>query len=80
MDFGDYPLDSQMCDARVASYANTDDIIKYHWDDNKPIDMPDTLEIAQFDFIGFKTIEQTYEYVTVFHLQLRYIYIASAVI
>lgn len=32
--------------------ANTDDVINYEWDENIPIDMPDDLEIAQFDLLS----------------------------
>lgn len=36
----------------ATSDANTDDVIEYQWDEDRAIDMPDDLEIAQFDFLG----------------------------
>lgn len=42
----------------AASDANTDDVIEYQWSDVRPIDMPDNLEVAQFDFVRApKTID-----------------------
>lgn len=35
----------------ATSDANTDDVIEYQWDETTAIDMPDDLEIAQFDFL-----------------------------
>ncbi|KAK7065933.1 Glycine receptor subunit alpha-3 [Halocaridina rubra] len=44
--------------------ANTDDVIKYHWVENVPIDLPDELEIAQFDLLSQSTEEMTQHFVT----------------
>ncbi|XP_050733065.1 glycine receptor subunit alphaZ1-like isoform X1 [Eriocheir sinensis] len=51
MEFEDYPFDEQVCGSIISSYANTDDVIEYQWDETTAIDMPDDLEIAQFDFL-----------------------------
>ncbi|XP_064110648.1 glycine receptor subunit alpha-2-like isoform X2 [Macrobrachium nipponense] len=59
-----FPFDQQVCGVILASYANTDDVIKYHWVDDTPIDLPDELEIAQFDLLNFETSETTQHFVT----------------
>ncbi|XP_068246212.1 glycine receptor subunit alpha-2-like isoform X2 [Palaemon carinicauda] len=59
-----FPFDQQVCGIILASYANTDDVIKYHWVDDTPIDLPDELEIAQFDLLNFETSETTQHFVT----------------
>ncbi|KAL7647801.1 UNVERIFIED_CONTAM: hypothetical protein RMT77_001410 [Armadillidium vulgare] len=62
MDFSNFPLDSQICDAKISSYANTNSVIKYHWQSIKPIDIPENLEIAQFILLAHSTVEKTSSY------------------
>ncbi|XP_042879960.1 glycine receptor subunit alpha-2-like [Penaeus japonicus] len=64
MEFEEYPLDSQVCGVHVTSYANTDDLVKYQWLQDRPIDLPESLEIAQFDLLGVATSNTTYAYAT----------------
>ncbi|XP_047477965.1 glycine receptor subunit alpha-3-like isoform X2 [Penaeus chinensis] len=59
-----FPFDAQQCNTLLASYANTDDVIKYRWEENVPIDLPDNLEIAQYDLLGHSTHEVKQEFVT----------------
>ncbi|XP_076029342.1 glycine receptor subunit alphaZ1-like isoform X1 [Oratosquilla oratoria] len=59
MDLEDYPFDAQICQTALASYANTDDIIVYKWQEKTPIDVPDNLEIAQFDLLNYYTANKT---------------------
>ncbi|XP_069979759.1 glutamate-gated chloride channel alpha-like isoform X4 [Penaeus vannamei] len=59
-----FPFDAQQCNTLLASYANTDDVIKYRWEENVPIDLPDNLEIAQYDLLGHSTHERKQEFVT----------------
>lgn len=44
--------------------ANTDDIIKFHWNEDKPIKLPQNLEIAQFDLLETHPTERNFEYST----------------
>ncbi|XP_063844111.1 glycine receptor subunit alpha-3-like isoform X4 [Scylla paramamosain] len=66
MEFADYPFDEQVCGSVISSYANTDDVIIYEWDQDLPIDMPDELEIAQFDLLEDRRVTEsdTQVYVT----------------
>ncbi|CAL4075715.1 unnamed protein product, partial [Meganyctiphanes norvegica] len=64
MELQDYPIDGQHCGVNIQSYAYTDDVIKYAWNKNIPIDLPDTLEIAQFDLMDLMTDSFTYPFVT----------------
>ncbi|XP_063616019.1 glycine receptor subunit alpha-2-like, partial [Penaeus indicus] len=64
MEFREYPLDSQVCGVHITSYANTDDLVKYRWLADRPIDLPEGLEIAQFDLLGFSANETSHAYVT----------------
>ncbi|XP_076029341.1 glycine receptor subunit alpha-2-like [Oratosquilla oratoria] len=64
MEFVLYPFDVQHCGIHLSSYANTDDIIKYHWKTDVPIALPEHLEIAQFDLIGQESSELTNAYST----------------
>ncbi|XP_069975427.1 glutamate-gated chloride channel alpha isoform X2 [Penaeus vannamei] len=64
MEFREYPLDSQVCGVHVTSYANTDDLVRYRWLADRPIDLPEALEIAQFDLLGFSANETSHVYVT----------------
>ncbi|XP_042879968.1 glycine receptor subunit alpha-3-like [Penaeus japonicus] len=59
-----FPFDAQQCNTLLASYANTDDVIKFRWEDSVPIDLPDNLEIAQFDLLDHSTHEIKQEFVT----------------
>ncbi|KAK7086802.1 Glycine receptor subunit alpha-3 [Halocaridina rubra] len=49
-----FPFDSQVCYALISAYANTDEIVVYKWQSN-PLDLPDDLEIAQFDLLAYST-------------------------
>ncbi|KAB7498148.1 hypothetical protein Anas_11787 [Armadillidium nasatum] len=81
MDFSNFPLDSQICDAKISSCefnfyhclnencdskaqfdANTNSVIKYHWQSIKPIDIPENLEIAQFILLAHSTVEDNSSY------------------
>ncbi|XP_069953521.1 glycine receptor subunit alpha-3 isoform X4 [Cherax quadricarinatus] len=64
MEFEKYPFDAQFCGTSISSYANTDDVIVYKWVDVNPIDLPDQLEIAQFDLINYSTDNYTQYFVT----------------
>ncbi|XP_037782081.1 glutamate-gated chloride channel alpha-like [Penaeus monodon] len=64
MEFREYPLDSQVCGVHVTSYANTDDLVKYRWLADRPIDLPEGLEIAQFELLGFSANATSHAYVT----------------
>lgn len=44
--------------------ANTDDLVRYRWLADRPIDLPEALEIAQFDLLGFSANETSHVYVT----------------
>ncbi|XP_045122274.1 glycine receptor subunit alpha-3-like isoform X2 [Portunus trituberculatus] len=61
-----FPFDAQSCSLTMSSYANTDDVIIYEWDPEIPIDMPDELEIAQFDLLEDRRVTEsdTQVYVT----------------
>ncbi|XP_066973028.1 glycine receptor subunit alpha-2-like isoform X2 [Macrobrachium rosenbergii] len=58
MNFKHFPFDSQDCCILVSSYANTDEIINFQWVEGIPIDLPDDLEIAQFDLLGYSAFEE----------------------
>ncbi|XP_071524123.1 glycine receptor subunit alpha-2-like [Panulirus ornatus] len=64
MEFEHYPFDAQVCGTSISSYANTEDVIQYEWVQNKPIDLPDELEVAQFDLISYSTESLTQTFVT----------------
>ncbi|XP_068241214.1 glutamate-gated chloride channel alpha-like isoform X1 [Palaemon carinicauda] len=53
-----YPFDEQSCLAHLSSYASTDEIVNYHWVEGIPIDLPDDLEIAQFDLLNYYPVEE----------------------
>ncbi|KAG7159422.1 Glycine receptor subunit alpha-2-like 7 [Homarus americanus] len=44
--------------------ANTEDVILYDWVKERPIDLPDELEIAQFDLMATNTEDDTQVFVT----------------
>ncbi|XP_037786287.1 glycine receptor subunit alpha-2-like [Penaeus monodon] len=46
------------------SDANTDDLVKYRWLADRPIDLPEGLEIAQFELLGFSANATSHAYVT----------------
>uniref|UniRef100_A0A6A7G011 Glycine receptor subunit alpha-1-like isoform X1 n=2 Tax=Hirondellea gigas TaxID=1518452 RepID=A0A6A7G011_9CRUS len=64
LDLEMYPFDNQECNVRLASYANTDDVVQYRWADTVPIAMPEDIEIAQFDLTSNKTTQHTSVYET----------------
>ncbi|XP_042879966.1 glycine receptor subunit alphaZ1-like isoform X2 [Penaeus japonicus] len=64
MDLELFPFDDQKCYIALASYANTDEVIDYQWADINPIDLPDQLEIAQFDLLNFTCKDTTQVYAT----------------
>lgn len=49
-----YPFDAQLCYVRVSSYANTDDVIQYHWG-AESIVIEDGIEISEFDLLANDT-------------------------
>ncbi|CAL4087467.1 unnamed protein product, partial [Meganyctiphanes norvegica] len=64
MELQDYPIDGQYCGTSIQSYAHTENVIKYHWNNDTPIDLPEALEIAQFDLIKYTTDSFTYRFAT----------------
>ncbi|XP_037786348.1 glycine receptor subunit alpha-1-like isoform X3 [Penaeus monodon] len=64
MEFREYPLDFQTCGISISSYANTEDVIDYGWASVSPIDLPDQLEIAQFDLLNFTCKDTTQVFTT----------------
>ncbi|XP_042239274.1 glycine receptor subunit alpha-1-like, partial [Homarus americanus] len=64
MEFEHYPFDAQECGTSISSYANTEDVILYDWVKERPIDLPDELEIAQFDLMATNTEDDTQVFVT----------------
>ncbi|CAL4079768.1 unnamed protein product [Meganyctiphanes norvegica] len=64
LQLANFPFDEQICKTAFASYAYTDDVIKYLWHNDTPIDLPDSLEIAQFDLLDYQTDTFTYEFAT----------------
>ncbi|XP_069181476.1 glycine receptor subunit alpha-3 isoform X3 [Procambarus clarkii] len=64
MEFENYPFDAQVCGSSISSYANTVDVITYEWVKVDPIQLPDELEIAQFDLLSHETESFTQHFVT----------------
>lgn len=44
--------------------ANTEEVIDYEWASDSPIDLPDQLEIAQFDLLNYTCKDTTQVFTT----------------
>jgi len=60
-----YPFDAQICYVRISSYANTDDVIRYHWlEGGTALVIHHSIQISQFDLLGYGTRVHKNVYVT----------------